>query len=247
MNEEELNSMKYRALQNLAKEHGVKANLRKDAIIPAILAAAISKIAPKEIENTPEISNVVTAESSTGSHRPSSPKPAKKFISLQKIMPRGKKSSKSDVSTGKVKKMTEASTGSNSKIDELEIEDDLKAREQNGDEASKQVKQPRVCFNENEEYDSFNEIDRSKKNSSTNFPILKSILKDHYDNIKDYITPEERTSQNAEINRKVGEVAENLLKLGINSRSRRPKTRSTQARRNDLDAKVMAYINKGLD
>ena len=52
MNEEELNS-----LQNLAKEHGVKANLRKDAIIPAILAAAISKVAPKEIENTPEISN----------------------------------------------------------------------------------------------------------------------------------------------------------------------------------------------
>ena len=42
---EELNSMKYRELQKLAKEHGVKANLSKAAIIPAILA----KIAPEEI------------------------------------------------------------------------------------------------------------------------------------------------------------------------------------------------------
>ena len=58
MNEEELNSMKYRELQKLAKEHGVKANLPKAALIPAILA----KIAPEEIENTPEISNVETSK-----------------------------------------------------------------------------------------------------------------------------------------------------------------------------------------
>ena len=67
MNEEELNSMKYRALQKLAKEHGVKANLPKAALIPAILAVVNSKIAPEETENTPEISNVVTPEISNES------------------------------------------------------------------------------------------------------------------------------------------------------------------------------------
>jgi len=39
MNEEDLNNLKYRQLQKLAKEHGIKANLPKNAIIAAILEA----------------------------------------------------------------------------------------------------------------------------------------------------------------------------------------------------------------
>merc|ERR1712141_347718 len=51
MNEEDLNNLKYRQLQKLAKEHGIKANLPKNAIIAAILEANSTE---KDIVETSE-------------------------------------------------------------------------------------------------------------------------------------------------------------------------------------------------
>jgi hypothetical protein len=69
MKEEELNDLKYRQLQKLAKDHGIKANLPKAALVKAIFEATNKNVSPKKIQKNekddqemPEEENNVAAE-----------------------------------------------------------------------------------------------------------------------------------------------------------------------------------------